>query len=65
MPLASFCWKEGRVEMMRQRVETTTNRQDTTATTCISGHTAISCQTNRKRQKENFEQSNKPWLFQE
>ena len=33
MPLASFCWKEGSVEMMRQRVETTTNRQDTTATT--------------------------------
>jgi hypothetical protein len=53
MPLASFCWKEGRVEMMRQRVDTTTNRQDTTATTCISGHTAL-YQTNRRIQIENF-----------
>ncbi len=33
MPLESFCWNIGRVEMMRQSVDTTTNRQDTTATT--------------------------------
>ena len=33
MPLSSFCWNWGRVEKMRQRVETTTNMQDTTATT--------------------------------
>ena len=33
MPLSSFCWNCGRVEKMRQSVETTTNMQDTTATT--------------------------------
>jgi hypothetical protein len=31
IPLASFCWNMGSVETMRQRVETTTNIQDTTA----------------------------------
>ena len=37
MPLSSFCWNWGRVEKMRQRVETTTNMQDTTATTWSRG----------------------------
>ena len=36
-PLSSFCWNWGRVEKMRQRVETTTNMQDTTATTWSRG----------------------------
>ena len=31
-PFSSFWWKAGRVENMRQRVETTTNMQETTAT---------------------------------
>ena len=34
IPFWSFCWNSGRVENIRQRVETTTNMQETTATTC-------------------------------
>ena len=32
-PDPSFCWKAGRVENIRQSVDTTTNRQETMATT--------------------------------
>ena len=34
IPFSSFCWNRGRVENMRHKVDTTTNIQDTTATTC-------------------------------
>ena len=34
-PDSCFCWKAGRVENMRQRVETTTKRQESIATTWI------------------------------
>ena len=34
IPFASFCWNLGKVEKMRHKVETTTNMQETTATTC-------------------------------
>ena len=35
MPCSSLGWNLGRVEKMRQRVDTTTNMQETTATTYI------------------------------
>ena len=38
IPFSSFCWNLGRVEKMRQRVETTTNIQETTATTWQTGN---------------------------
>ena len=34
IPFSSFCWNRGKVENMRHKVDTTTNIQDTTATTC-------------------------------